>query len=65
MDSNLSNVIASEAKQSRFACMRLLRRAFARLAMTLNSHFSSVTIKFFHSSTRATCPGQITVVQSS
>ena len=32
------------------------------LAMTL--HFSPVTIKFFHSSTRAVCPGQITVVQS-
>jgi hypothetical protein len=27
-------------------------------------HFSSITIKFFHSSTRATWPAQMTVVQS-
>ena len=27
-------------------------------------HFFSVTIKFFHASTRAVCPAQMTVVQS-
>ncbi len=70
---NSRTMVEKPVRNSEFciSCTMPERLAFttssstASVAARMTDHFSCVTIRFFHSSTRAVWPGQITVVQSS